>query len=475
MDKFKKAIEQLNKPINEMNKNASRPAKNSKKDELKKTLSSETVSKPVKDMPEQIQAEAAPAAAEYTERREIITAEKAPAAELKYEQSEPEAKPSVTEPETEIKPEQPEAVLEPEAEIEQLKAAPEPERADSGNMTEFEKELEKEFISTHPDTKAVLKMRKQKEKKEKKENKKKTKKREKNNKKTAEGVKAAKPKEKTTKKRGIASFVAIAAAVLIVAGIAANYNLNNQLKPVFYQLQSGKVIDNVRVVAISDMHLKEFGENNIRLVDKIKSYHPDIIAIVGDMNIDSNPDYSAVLNLCARLNEVAPLYYALGNHEFEAMLFEDSQIYYDLKAAGITVLNNETETIEVGLSTIDVIGLTQGPNRFREDAKKFFENAMEADDNFKLVLTHYPENFMGVIEEYPIDLAICGHAHGGQIRLPVIGGLYSSDQGFLPKLCDGYHEIENSKVIITKGLGRSGVVPRINNPPEITIIDINWY
>ena len=105
----------------------------------------------------------------------------------------------------------------------------------------------------------------------------------------------------------------------------------------------------------------------------------------------------------------------------------------------------------------------------------FFDQAMNSSENFKLVLTHYPENFLGVIEDYPIDLALCGHAHGGLIRLPFIGGLYAPDQGFFPKLCDGYHEESNSKFIVNKGLSTSGIVPRMNNSPEISIIDINWY
>ncbi|MCI5605544.1 MAG: metallophosphoesterase [Clostridia bacterium] len=287
------------------------------------------------------------------------------------------------------------------------------------------------------------------------------------------------PKKKKEVKRTVKFKVTLITAIvlifLILVGSAANYNLNNQLKPTFYQLQSDKVVDNVRVVAIADMHLKEFGDNNVKLVEKVKSYHPDIIAIAGDMNIEDNPDYSVVLNLCARLNEIAPVYYSLGNHEIDAMLFKDSQIYYDLKSIGVNILNNEKDTIEVGLSKIDVIGLTQNPKEFREYGKKFFDKAMSEGDNFKLVLTHYPENFDGVIEEYPIDLAICGHAHGGLVRLPVIGGMYAADQGLLPALCDGYHEIENSKIIITRGLGRSGIVPRINNAPEISIVDINWY
>ncbi|MGN0149703.1 MAG: metallophosphoesterase [Clostridia bacterium] len=314
---------------------------------------------------------------------------------------------------------------------------------------------------------------KSKSKKEKTDNKKEKKTRVKKIKK--EKAPKKKKEVKRTVKFNIMLITAIVLIFLILVGSAANYNLNNQLKPTFYQLQSDKVVDNVRVVAIADMHLKEFGDNNVKLVEKVKSYHPDIIAIAGDMNIEDNPDYSVVLNLCARLNEVAPVYYSLGNHEIDAMLFKDSQIYYDLKSIGVNILNNEKDTIEVGLSKIDVIGLTQNPKEFREYGKKFFDKAMSEDDNFKLVLTHYPENFDGVIEEYPIDLAICGHAHGGLVRLPVIGGIYAADQGLLPALCDGYHEIENSKIIITRGLGRSGIVPRINNAPEISIVDINWY
>ncbi len=266
--------------------------------------------------------------------------------------------------------------------------------------------------------------------------------------------------------------------VLAIVGIGSIVitRQNNQLEKSFYQVKSNKVISNFRIVCISDMHLKEFGENNQNLVNEIKKLSPDIITFVGDMNLEQKPDdYESVVTLCESLKDVAPLYYSLGNHEIDAILFKNSQIYKDLKGMGINILNNETATLNVDGTDIDVIGLTQNPKEFDEYGREFFEKAMQADDNFKLVLTHYPENFDGVLEEYDVDLALSGHTHGGQVRLPWIGGLYAADQGFFPKLCDGYYEIENSKLIITRGLGKSGIVPRINNKPEIAVVDVSWY
>lgn len=278
------------------------------------------------------------------------------------------------------------------------------------------------------------------------------------------------------KKRSIVWKIILAVIILIAAYSVYNIYQNTQLEKNFYQVQSGNVISNIRIVCISDLHMKEFGNKNERLIKTIDNLGPDIIAVVGDMNLESKPDdYEVVTSLCKSLNNIAPVYYSLGNHELDAMLFGDSDIYDDLKAAGIKIFNNESETVEINGTPIDIIGLTQGPESYYDYGVAFFDKVMNATDNFKLVLNHYPENFLGVIEEYNIDLALCGHAHGGQVRVPWIGGLYAADQGFLPELCDGYNEIGNSKVIVTRGLGKSGIVPRINNRPEIAIVDISWY
>ena len=264
--------------------------------------------------------------------------------------------------------------------------------------------------------------------------------------------------------------------LLVIVLCVCVFNLTDQSKidVTFYQVHSGKVSDNIRIVVIADLHLREFGKDNIRLVEQIEKLGPDIIACVGDSNIRQKSDYDIVLTLFKQLVGVAPVYYCLGNHEYEAMLFKDSKIDKDLEEIGVHVLNDESEIVNIKDTKLNIGGLSQGPRQFERYGHKFFDKYIE-EDYFKLLLVHYPEEFQGVIEQYPIDLALCGHAHGGQMILPLIGGVYSSGQGFLPKLTEGYHEIENSKVIISRGLGSSNIVPRVNNRPELVVVDLCWY
>lgn len=271
------------------------------------------------------------------------------------------------------------------------------------------------------------------------------------------------------KKRILCVILAIVLCVCV-------YNLVDQSKidVSFYQVQSEKVSDNIRIVVIADLHLREFGKDNIKLVEQIERLSPDIIACVGDSNKRKKTNYDPVITLFEQLVDIAPVYYSLGNHEYEAMLFKNSEIDEDLESIGVHVLDDEYEIVQVKNSKINIGGLSQGPPQFERYGKKFFDKYM-SEDYFKLLLVHYPHEFQGVIEDYPIDLALCGHAHGGLIRLPGIGGLYAPGQGMLPELTEGYHEIGNSKVIIGRGLGNSNILPRINNRPELCVVDLCWY
>lgn len=268
----------------------------------------------------------------------------------------------------------------------------------------------------------------------------------------------------------------IVLAALAVAGILTVKILTRQQDFVesYYHVQSEKLTGDVRIVLLSDLHLREFGEGNKELTSRIDELKPDLIAITGDMNQKENSDYQVVTALCRDLVKIAPVYYAVGNHEWPLIVNEGSSIGKDIEATGVHLLTNKEEIIEIKGNTIKIGGLAEAPMHYEKYGKGFLENFVKGNE-FKLLLVHYPEYFEELLVDAGIDVALCGHAHGGQIRIPRIGGLYTVDQGWFPKLTEGVHEINNTSVVISRGLGDSGKMPRVNNAPELVIVDLNWY
>lgn len=263
----------------------------------------------------------------------------------------------------------------------------------------------------------------------------------------------------------------ILAVILVVGGVKVLDQ--NTIDVTFYEVNSSKISDNIRIVVLADLHLKEFGKDNIKLVEKVGKLAPDMIACVGDMNEVKKSDYSVVKSLCEKLVEIAPVYYSLGNNEYEAQIFNDSKLASELIDIGVHVLDDDSEIVMFKDTKLNIGGLSQGPDQFERYGHNFFDKYIE-EGYFKLLLVHYPELFQGYIDESPIDLALCGHAHGGQMIIPGIGGVYSPGQGFFPKLTQGYHEIGNSNIIISRGLGNVKFFPRVNNKPELCVVDLGW-
>ena len=210
-------------------------------------------------------------------------------------------------------------------------------------------------------------------------------------------------------------------------------------------------------------------------MERIGKLKPDIIAVTGDMNMVRNDDYHVVLELCGQLTQIADVYYVMGNHEFVDFADRKTEIAKDIEGTGVHLLTNASEKTTVNGSLIEIGGLVnETANYEKRGGKKFMDKFME-DPCFKLLLVHYPEYFLDGIEDLPIDLALCGHTHGGVIRIPFIGGLYAGEQGIFPELTEGMHELGNSTVIVSRGLGNSHKIPRINNKPELVVVDVNWY
>ena len=287
-------------------------------------------------------------------------------------------------------------------------------------------------------------------------------------------------KQATRGKRRKRIIIALCVLVLFAAAaIGMRYYIKaeqNALEVTFYHLQSNNVGSGFRVVQLSDLHLHEFGKKNKELVDWIRRLSPDIITITGDMNNHFNDDIHVVTELCSQLTEIANVYYVMGNHEWVDYADRKTSIKDDIIATGVTMLQNSFEEIQVNGNKVVIGGLVNEVSNYQKySGPKFMEKFMKAD-GFKILLVHYPEYFLGTLNHYMIDLVMCGHTHGGIIRIPRLGGLYASDQGFLPELYEGMQTVSGgSVVVVSRGLGGEGKIPRINNNPELVVVDVNWY
>ena len=301
--------------------------------------------------------------------------------------------------------------------------------------------------------------------------------------KTKDTKKAPKKHKKLKKAILAVVLILIAAFVLTLVG---NIVVNRNFEVSFYQITSEKVSDNIRIIELSDLHNSEYGKNNSKLIAKIKSLHPDLIVYAGDMMNEQDNNYSVMFDLSDKLSEIAPIYACYGNNELDQQLFFDKTFKDQLKEHHINLLSNEAKDVEVKNSVLQLVAISDNVDQFdveTNNAKKFI-NSIEPTDNCRICLTHYPELFNEKLLNKNIDIAFTGHAHGGHVRLPYVGGLFSPGEGFLPKFTAGVVEAEDgTQVVVSRGLGNSseatgikGVeIPRINNQPELVVVDICWY
>ena len=281
-----------------------------------------------------------------------------------------------------------------------------------------------------------------------------------------------KPERQYTKVIIILVFIAA-----IAGGVLYNHVQNQKLSVTFYHMDTEKNISGLRILELTDLHLKEFGPDNADLVNKVAALHPDIIAVVGDMNMVDNPDHSMVVRLVKRLAEIAPVFYGWGNHEYRDILYnKNSTMIKDMEEAGAACIDNKYVEVKVGRNKVKIGSVCKNATDIlKYSGSKDMLRKLSDEPGFTVLLSHYPEGFLSNnMEGYPFDLVLCGHAHGGMVRLPFTDGLYSPDQGLFPKLTSGMHELCGSTVVVSRGLGTShGYEWRVNNRPEIVVVDVN--
>ena len=221
-----------------------------------------------------------------------------------------------------------------------------------------------------------------------------------------------------------------------------------------------------KILHISDLHNKEFGNNNDRLISKIKKAEIDFVVITGDLIDSSTKDISSVIGFAETVQQLAPTYYVSGNHEVYSGQYD--AVIDALTAVGVNVLDNIQSNIEIDGQWINIYGLSDSthPNfNIKDNLKQINEN------EFNILLSHRPE-LLPYYAETKVDLVFSGHAHGGQFRLPFVGGLIAPNQGLLPKLTQGTHTLDDTTLVISRGLGNSIIPIRVFNRPELIIVTL---
>lgn len=293
----------------------------------------------------------------------------------------------------------------------------------------------------------------------------------------------AEPKEPAKKKRKQLFRVLIVLLLLtLVSGSAIFFYgryTKTHYKITFYQETSPKVSGNIRIAVISDIHNREYGEHNETLILELRALKPDLILFLGDMVIREQDDYQAMLDLVSALTDIAPCYGVLGNHESERIYYGDDRgLPGAFDNAGLKLLRNAQEEIQVRRDTVRLIGIEGTSHGFDVYGGREFMDKTETDPSaYCIVMAHIPILFESQLSSYDFDLGIAGHVHGGIIVLPFLGGLYSNEEGLFPKYSVGRYTLNNQQtLIISAGLGDSKrFPPRINNTPELVVIDVNHY
>lgn len=221
--------------------------------------------------------------------------------------------------------------------------------------------------------------------------------------------------------------------------------------------------DGFRIAQISDLHNAEFGEGNEKLLNLLEQAKPDIIVITGDMIDSRNTDVDIALNFAEKAVDIAPCFYVTGNHESRVREWDD--LREGLTDLGVTVLLDEKVELSRDGGIVTLLGM-QDPDFGGNFSAKLRD--LTASEGYEILLSHRPER-MTLYVACGVDLVFSGHAHGGQVRLPFVGGLVAPHQGWFPAYDSGLYEKDGTLMLVSRGLGNSIVPLRFNNRPEIIV------
>ena len=266
----------------------------------------------------------------------------------------------------------------------------------------------------------------------------------------------------------------LALAPIIVASSIIRQNKKLKVRKTTLKFDKlPQAFDNFKIAQVSDIHCDKVGHSDLSFINKIKNFNPDMIVITGDILDSYNNNMDIAYNILSQLAIVAPCYFVSGNHELR-LPEEYEQLKNRMKKLNITYLHNSKLFITKNNESINLVGV-EDYNFFKNKDKlnhraNFIKTLEElySPNHFNILLSHRPEKFP-IYADIKYELIFSGHAHGGQWRIPFVGGIFSPSQGFFPKYTNGNYVLEDSTMIVSQGLGNSSFPIRINNRIELIL------
>lgn len=275
------------------------------------------------------------------------------------------------------------------------------------------------------------------------------------------------------KKRCVSIIILVFILVFLVVYVAYQ---NKNLETNYYEIESENIpnsFESFKIAQISDLHNCEIGKDNKRLISKLKEASPDIIVVTGDLIDSRNTKIDIAVNLMEEATKIAPCYFVSGNHEGR-MPLEYEELKNKLSELNVTILENTSVNIEKNGEFISVAGIKDPVYYADLERPEMTENSLKAvkqDDSYNVLLSHRPELFELYVK-HDFDLVFTGHAHGGQFRLPFIGGLFAPHQGKFPEYDSGLYKEAETNMLVSRGIGNSLFPFRVNNRPEVIIAQL---
>lgn len=269
-----------------------------------------------------------------------------------------------------------------------------------------------------------------------------------------------------------AAAAGVLSALVLLAGFT--WYENRTIQTEVFRLRASalpRAFSSLRVVQISDLHGEVFGENSRRLIDAVRGAKPDLIAITGDL-ADEFTDFSMLRPLVSGLRAIAPVFYVTGNHEWVLSREKRQQVFDILDECGVVRLQNEYRVLKKDGETMVLAGVDDpnGPYDQKTPEQLVAEIRRTCGEGAYILMLSHRNDQIEMWAQLGVDAVLCGHAHGGVVRLPVLGGVFGTRYDLFPAYTAGVYTQGKTQVLVSRGLGRSHRVPlRICNRPQLVV------